>query len=378
LTAREAERAEHRAGRTPSGRDLEITNVPWSAFADLEPQALGLTYRFSPPAEGAPERVEIRFTGQRIGVSGPLGPRDAFDLVQVLPQVLAGTGPIALTVRVLDVERGRWHASAQGRVVTTASRQPVSWYLPHANASGSTGFTPVVQVSAPRVTLGAWPVLVILGLAAGLLAQHVLARRLHLPAAETTAISLGASLVGVLGGKLYFLALHRDQQLPGLPMVGMAVQGFVVSATASAVAAAAVLALPRGAYLDVLTAGLLVGLTIGRLGCFFGGCCAGRPTASRLGCWSSDRSLGVRRVPTQLFESSLAGGLAVLVFVALWTGLARPHGVVFVGGLAAYTLGRQLLFPLRDQPRTTARGRVVVLVATFAILCLDLAVALLA
>jgi phosphatidylglycerol:prolipoprotein diacylglycerol transferase len=80
-------------------------------------------------------------------------------------------------------------------------------------------------------------------------------------------------------------------------------------------------------------------------------------------------------VPTQLLEASLAGALAMLVSAALWTRMVRPHGVVFVGGLAAYTLGRQLLFPLRDQPRTTARGRVSVLVASFAILCLDLAVA---
>ncbi|MDX6214755.1 MAG: phosphatidylglycerol---prolipoprotein diacylglyceryl transferase [Frankiales bacterium] len=363
--------------KPPAERDLAITNVPWSALADLEPQALGLTYRFRPPAEGPSERVEVRFVGQRLGVTGPPGPRDAFDVVHVLPRVLAGSGPVALTVRVLDLERGQWHASAQGRVVTTTSRPPVSWHLPRAVANGATGFTPVVQVSAPRVTLGAWPVLVILGLAAGLLAQDVLASHLRLPPAETIAISLGASVVGVLGAKVYFLALHRDQQLRGLPMVGMAVQGFVLSATATAVASAAVLALPLGVYLDVLTAGLLVGLTIGRLGCFFGGCCAGRPTSSRLGRWSSDRTLGVRRVPTQLLESSLSAVLAGLVTAVLWTGIARPHGVAFIGGLAAYTLGRQLLFPLRDQPRTTARGRLVVLVVTLAILCVDLAVALL-
>jgi phosphatidylglycerol:prolipoprotein diacylglycerol transferase len=367
-----------RSGWTPAGPDLEITNVSWPALADLEPQALGLTYRFSPPARGAPERVEVRFTGQRLDVAGQPGPGDAFDVVHVLPRVLAGSGPITLTVRLLDVERGHWQASAQGRVMTKAGPPPASWYLPHAAATGSTGFTPVVQVSAPRVTLGAWPALVLLGLAAGLLAQFLLARHLHVPAGETLAISVGASLVGMVGGKLHFLALHRDQQLPGLPLVGMAVQGFVLSATATAVASAAVLSLPLRDYLDVLTAGLLVGLSIGRLGCFFGGCCAGRPTASRLGCWSSDRTLGARRVPTQLLESSLAGGLSVLVLVVLWTGSVRPHGAVFVGGLAAYTLGRQLLFPFRDQPRTTVHGRVVVLGVTVVILFFDIAIALLA
>jgi len=42
----------------------------------------------------------------------------------------------------------------------------------------------------------------------------------------------------------------------------------------------------------------------------------------------------------------------------MWVTTPRPRGVVLVGAIAAYTLGRQLLFPLRDNARKTAHGRI--------------------
>jgi phosphatidylglycerol---prolipoprotein diacylglyceryl transferase len=99
--------------------------------------------------------------------------------------------------------------------------------------------------------------------------------------------------------------------------------------------------------------GLLLGVTVGRFGCLLGGCCAGRPTCSRWGIWSSNRRLGVRRVPVQLLEASFAGVLGALALAVVLLFGASAGGLVFVAGIAAYTAGRQLLFPLRDIPRAT-------------------------
>lgn len=77
--------------------------------------------------------------------------------------------------------------------------------------------------------------------------------------------------------------------------------------------------------------------------------------------WSSDRRLGVRRIPTQLFEAAVALAIGLTAFALVWMGPPRPAGVVFVGAIATYTLGRQLLFPLRGGARHTAHGRVVTL-----------------
>ena len=113
--------------------------------------------------------------------------------------------------------------------------------------------------------------------------------------------------------------------------------------------------------LDVTVPSLLLGQAIGRLGCFFGGCCAGLPTSSRWGLWSSDRQVGVRRIPVQLMESALAATLATATLLTVLAG--RPHvdGMVFAAGFALYVVGRQLLFPLRGLPRKTAHGRQITL-----------------
>ena len=139
---------------------------------------------------------------------------------------------------------------------------------------------------------------------------------------------------------------------------GWCIQGFV--AGAAVVVAAAALAgtgIPAGAYLAAAAPALLIGMAIGRPGCFWAGCCTGRPTAARWGIWSSDRRLGCRRAPAQLLEAlaALISGGAVLA-VVLAMGLARS-GPAAVAGLAAYTLGRQFILGLRSEARVWRYGR---------------------
>ena len=160
--------------------------------------------------------------------------------------------------------------------------------------------------------------------------------------------------------------------------VGMCIQGFVLGAIGSLVVGALVAGIPVGRLLDVTAPGLLFAMAIGRWGCFLGGCCAGRPSASRWALWSSDKRLGTRRIPTQLFESLLAGTVGVAALLAVWLTTPHPAGVVFIAAIAAYTLGRQLLFPLRDLPRTTAHGRTLVALAAGLIIAVDVAVGVLA
>ena len=58
----------------------------------------------------------------------------------------------------------------------------------------------------------------------------------------------------------------------------------------------------------------------------------------------------------QLLEASFAGVLGALALAAVLLFGASAGGLVFVAGIAAYTAGRQLLFPLRDIPRATTHG----------------------
>jgi phosphatidylglycerol:prolipoprotein diacylglycerol transferase len=170
------------------------------------------------------------------------------------------------------------------------------------------------------------------------------------------------------------MVLHWHQH--GLDRIeGWCIQGFIVGATVAATLLLAVLHMPIGVFLDATAPGLLVAMAVGRVGCFFAGCCGGPPTASRFGVWSSDQRVGARRIPTQLLESALAVslGLGVLVTVLLH---GPAGGALFVGGLAAYTLERQGILHLRAEPRKTCWGGLVI--AALAALVLIVAVFLLA
>lgn len=340
---------------------LEVSRFGCDAFADADTQALGLTYWFDTEPAGDPYTVRIRFSGRRIGVKGRLGRRDSFERVETVERVVPGSGPVALTVRIHDIAPGEWYVTATatrdpGKAVRgRAANSPPGRRLSSASSSGTTAFAPVVRILAPGARLGAWPALVGVGVVVALAVQQVLAARTDVPALGVLLVSLFASVLGAAGAKVYYLVEHRDRR-PPLLTAGMCIQGFVIAAIVALVAGTALLDVSVGRVLDVSTPGLLFGMTIGRFGCFFGGCCAGRPTGSRWALWSSDRRLGVRRVPTQLLESAIALVVGVVAFLAVWSDVA-PGGAVFVAAIAAYTFGRQLLFPLRDLPRHTAHGR---------------------
>jgi phosphatidylglycerol:prolipoprotein diacylglycerol transferase len=133
--------------------------------------------------------------------------------------------------------------------------------------------------------------------------------------------------------------------------------------------AVALIHVPIGLLLDTTAPGLFIGIAVGRLGCFFTGCCAGRPSSSRFAVWSSDRRVGARRLPTQPLESlaALCIGLAGLV-VVLHYRLAVP-GAVFVASMAAYTLCRQFILRLRTEQRRSPLGSAVIALAAALVLC---------
>jgi phosphatidylglycerol:prolipoprotein diacylglycerol transferase len=133
----------------------------------------------------------------------------------------------------------------------------------------------------------------------------------------------------------------------------MCIQGFVIGALATLAAGAWLADVPLLVMLDIAAPAILLGMAIGRLGCWKGGCCAGRLTAGRFAVWCSDRRIGGRRIPTQLMESALALLLSVVATV-LVIGSQAPDGVAAVLGLSAYILVRQFLLRLRSVPRSSA------------------------
>lgn len=330
-----------------------------AAVNEMEPQGLVATYELPRERE---QSLAIAFSGVRIGSAGREHSGDGFERV-VTADHLPSTGRATVSVRVSGIKSGTWQV-----VSTPVNRNEEAL---RQTVTTTTRLAPLAV--GPGVRIAAWPLLVGVGALTALATQAILFARIDSRWWVATLLSVLGCLVGVLGAKVWFLALHRERRR-SLRTAGACIQGFIVAAVGTVIVGALTVRLPVGALLDATTPGLFLGMAIGRPGCFLSGCCAGRPTSSRWGLWSSDRQLGVRRYPVQLLEAAGALLLAVISLVLVLT--VRPHwqGTLFVGAMICYILVRQLLFPLRSDPHT-ARGRTWTVAASLAVLTLDVAAA---
>ena len=340
----------------------------WAAKAVEE--LLTPTYWLDPGEAGEPFSATIRFSGRRTDVTGKPQPRDSFWQEETVDGIIPGSGPVAITAEVRGINPGEWTVTA--RSVARVGGRPYRSYPPPGHDPADVyrvppprrvGIPPepaatihtatLLRSKVPGIVRFAYATLVGLGVLVGLGLEALLLNHGHYSLFRPMLFSVIAIVAGVIGGKSWYVAVHRGKKFDG-----WCIQGFV--AGAAVVVAAAALAgpgIPAGAYLAAAAPALLIGMAIGRPGCFWAGCCTGRPIAARWGIWSSDRRLGCRRAPAQLLEalSALISGGAVLV-VVLVDGLARS-GPVAVVGLAAYTLCRQFILGLRAEPRVWRYGR---------------------
>jgi phosphatidylglycerol---prolipoprotein diacylglyceryl transferase len=103
-------------------------------------------------------------------------------------------------------------------------------------------------------------------------------------------------------------------------IAGMTLLGGVVAAIIATIWYLRKKSLDFWRFMDVLTPSLAFGIGLGRLGCFFNGCCYGHPTASCLGVTFPKGSLADYQfphtpvLPTMLFESI---GAFILFFLLL-------------------------------------------------------------
>jgi phosphatidylglycerol:prolipoprotein diacylglycerol transferase len=311
----------------------------------------------------------VRFTGQRTDVTGKSGPGDTFTQEETYQGIARGSGPVAVTAEVRGVNPGTWSVTArpvsravvgQPRPVTAlepAAVGRVPWprrVTVHAGPNSTVHTASMLRSKVPGVIRYAYACLVVLGVLTGLAIEGALLAGGHYPVLQPELLSVAAIAAGVIGGKAWYAGVS------GGKWDGWCIQGFVGGA-AVVVAAVAVIGpgVPKGVFLAAATPALLIGMGIGRHACFWAGCCTGRPTASRWGIWSSDRRLGCRRMPVQLYEAwtALVVG-AVSLGVVLVLGLPRS-GAVGVIALAAYTLVRQGILGFRDEPRHWRYGRTV-------------------
>jgi phosphatidylglycerol:prolipoprotein diacylglycerol transferase len=335
----------------------------------VEKEALVVSHTFDSGQDGEPYSATVRLTGRRVGINRLPGPQDTFAQEDRIDRIVPGSGQYSVTSWVHGLEPGDWTVSAEllrqgtsgyrnGRVAAEPI-PPAAWSWPRwALKAGSRGpvhtrwamVLPLARI--PGVIPGSFTLLGALGILVALIVQSAILARDNVPVSESLVVSLIALASGLLGAKVWYAVLHPGPWRKAL-LGGWAVDGFLVVASVVAVAIRLGFDRPIGPFLDATAPGIFFAVAIGRLGCFFTGCCAGRPTRSRWGVWSSDRDsrIGARRIPTQLLES--AAGLAIGVIAGLLVVSDAPgvQGAVFVAAVAAYFLVRQGLLRLRAQRR---------------------------
>ena len=363
-----------RAKARPSTDAVQAGRSQTELAADARHEGLAVTHRFDPGATGPPHAASVRFRGRREGIGGKPQPGDTFTVEERVDRVLPGSGPVSVTTHVFGLNPGDWTVTAElvrgpgpagsraaaakgGHTLPRARWSWLRWRLRDAPfGSVHTRWSPLVRLTPmPAVIHGSWTALVVVGIVIGIASLLWFLSFEGIEPGPAVIVALVAVLGGIVGGKLWYIVLRPSRWRQSLSE-GWSIDGSIVGAPIAAVVAMLALDLPVLAFLDAGTPAFFVGVGIGRLGCFFTGCCAGRCTTSRWGIWSSDRRVGARRIPTQLMESGLGIGLAIIFGALDVSGILPVDGIVFVVGIGSYLAGRQLLLRLRSDARSSSLG----------------------
>ena len=212
------------------------------------------------------------------------------------------------------------------------------------------------------VPLPSYGALLVAAAALGILFGIALGRREGLAGWDVASVGLLAVAGGLLGAGLLDLLVNlaAQRRAPGLP--GLAFYGGVLGGAAAALLFIRRFRLPLPVIADLAAVCLPLAHAVGRVGCFLGGCCFGRPAprgwpgvvfthplspAARL-------AAGQRLHPVQLYEAAglLLLGLALLL---VWRA-RRLRGQLFLVYLGAYAVLRLGLEALRGDPDRGSLG----------------------
>lgn len=234
------------------------------------------------------------------------------------------------------------------------------------------------------VPVRGYGVMLLAAAAAGTWLSIVRGRAVGFDADTILALGMEVFLWGLVGARLFYVIEYREQFFrPGMSLVesfrsvlnlaagGLVVFGSLPTAAWAAWRFARRRGLPLLKLADCIAPGLLLGLALGRVGCFLNGCCFGGPCdlpwAVRFPPesppWLDQMTRGLLPPadatggqpwslpihPAQLYAAIDAALLAVVAVV--FTPLARRDGEVFALVLTLHPLSRLLLEAIRvDEP----------------------------
>ena len=164
------------------------------------------------------------------------------------------------------------------------------------------GVYPFIHIGS--FILSSYTLFVSLGLLVGILVFYLEARKEKIDNDRTFFIAIAAIVGGILGAKimvwiLYFPLISKNFTNYVLILSGRTIVGGFLGGMLAVFLTKKTLKI-KGKRGNMFAPAIALGLAIGRIGCFLQGCCYGIATTLP---WGVNFGDGVRRHPTQLYES---------------------------------------------------------------------------
>ena len=188
-----------------------------------------------------------------------------------------------------------------------------------------------------------------------LVAVYVAARRAKKEGVPPQAIfdlSLYILISALLGARVFYILQHRDSYSSFVDVLRIWQGGLVYYGGFALALVVAVLylrwkKLPIGKVADVLGPSLVLGMSIGRIGCFLAGCCFGKPTSLPWGVTFPEDSLawmeiGSQKIhPTQLY--SVVSLFSIFIILLILRRHMKFSGQLFLFSVLMYSVYRFLI-----------------------------------
>jgi phosphatidylglycerol---prolipoprotein diacylglyceryl transferase len=215
-----------------------------------------------------------------------------------------------------------------------------------------------------QLTLYTYGVLLAAAYLLGLKFAMVRAEAQGLDGAKVLDLGIYIIISALVGAKLLLLVTDfrtfqaDPQELLTLARSGGVFYGGLILAVAVALWYIRRAGLPLWTTCDAFAPGIALGHVVGRFGCFFAGCCYGRPTSEPWGITFTDpfatanvgTPLGVRLHPTQLYEAG-AEFLILLVLLGSERTGRQFRGRTFWLYMLLYAISRFIIEFYRGDPR---------------------------
>ena len=190
---------------------------------------------------------------------------------------------------------------------------------------------------------------IVLGMAVGIWVYYIESRKSRQANENSFLIIVGAFIGSTIGAKLLEFLLNIDRIHSGNDLFlflvsGRTIVGGLIGGTLGVwiTKKMAGIKAKRG---NLFAPAIALGVAVGRFGCFFNGCCYGKPTTLP---WAVNFGDGIMRHPTQLYESAFM----LSMFFVLKFGFRKQEvkpGFLFNFLMLAYFIFRFLVEFIREE-----------------------------